>query len=193
MNESLKLSSTLTSFALAGLLSALLEGYPKFRFLGDRGSLLFLGAIFGVALVVCLRIFFGVRSIWKTIAFVAACAVAYPSSFFAAELSDDALGLTMGIFFVGGFAGAFIILAPALFLFCPEVKVRWVFIKAACWSLIGGLLGILGVIAGTFWFTLLWQSGIAFVLGLVLSIQQRHNSTVPRQRSQFPPAPLARA
>lgn len=188
MNESLKLCSSLASFALAGLLSALLQGYPKFRFLGDMGSLLFLGAIFGVALAVCLWIFFGLRSIWKTIAFVAASAVAYPVSFFAAGFTyDNTLGLSwlrnqaghivfQYIFFVGGFAGAFIILAAALFLLCPKLKVRWVFIKATCWSVVGGLLGIFGATVGNFWLTLVWQAGMAFLLGLVLSIQQRRNS-----------------
>src|SRR5689334_943081 len=107
MNESLKLWSSLASFALAGLLLALLQGYPT-RFLGDMGSLLFLGAIFGVALAFCLWIFFELRSIWKMIAFIAACAVAYPLSFFAAGFTyENTFGLNWlryhGVFFVGGF------------------------------------------------------------------------------------------
>jgi hypothetical protein len=187
LNESLKLCSTLASFALAGLLSALLQGYTRFHFLGDMGSLLFLGAIFGVALAVCLSIFFGLRSIWKTIILVAASAVAYPVSFLAAGLTyDNILGLSwlrnqagdiefQYVFFVGGFAGSFIILAAALFLSYPKLKVRWVFINAACWSVVGGLLGILGATVSNFWLTLVWQAGMACLLALVLSIQQRRN------------------
>lgn len=191
MNESLRICLPL---AVAGFVSALLSGYPKFHFLDDRGSLLFLGAIFGVAIAVCLRIFFGLRSIWKTIAFIAASAVAYPLSFLAAEFTYDSwlehqAGSMVFLldFFVGGFTGAFIILAAALFLLCPHVKARSVFINAACWSVVGGLLGIIGVAAGNFWFTLVWQTGMAVLLGVVLLIAQRRNSIGAAQpQKQFP-------
>jgi hypothetical protein len=191
MDESQKFFLSLAGFALAGLLSGLLDKvYDKLSFLNDWGPFLFLGAMFGLAIALCFWIFFRLRSIWKTLTFIAASAAACLVSFFAAGftyditlgvnwLRDQAGHMVMGhVFFAGGFAGAFIILATALFLLLPKLNVGWVFIKAACWSLLGGLLGIIGDAVGDRWLALVWQTGIALVLALMLWFE-KHRLTLP--------------
>jgi len=191
MDESQNFFLSLAGFALAGLLSGLLDKvYDKLPFLKDWGFFLFLGAMFGLAIVLCFWIFFGLRSIWKTLTFIALSAAACFLSVFAAGftydstlgvswLRDQAGHMVMGhVFFAGGFAGAFIILATALFLLPPKLNVGWVFIKAACWSLLGGLLGIIGHAVGDLWLTLVWQTGMAVILALML-LFEKHRLTLP--------------
>jgi hypothetical protein len=85
MNESQKFFLPLAGFALAGLLSGLLDKvYDKLPFLKGWGSFLFLGAMFGLAIALCFWIFFRLRSIWKTLTFIAASAAVCFFSFFAA-------------------------------------------------------------------------------------------------------------
>jgi hypothetical protein len=186
MDESQNCFLSLTGFALAGLLSGLLDQvYDKLPFPKEWGSFLFLGAMFGLAIALCFWIFFRLRSIWKTLTFIAASAAACLLSFLAAGfiyentlgvswLQDQTGRMVMGhVFFTGGFTGAFIILAAALFLLPPKMNVGGVFIKAACWSVLGGLLGIIGQTVGDLWLALVWQTGMALVLALMLWFEKR--------------------
>jgi hypothetical protein len=193
MNRSRKLFLCLGAFALAGLLSAIVDwGYDKLPFPKGFGSFLLLGAIFGFTIAFCLWIFFKLRSLWKTLVFIAASASACLLSFFAAGftyentlgaswLRDQAGHLYMAhVFFAGGFTGAYIILVTSLFLLGAKLNVGPLLIKAACWSLPGGLLGVMGETVGERWLALVWQTGMALVLALMLFFEEYRHAEQPK-------------
>jgi hypothetical protein len=99
--------------------------------------------------------------------------------------------------FVGGFTGAFIILLAALLLLSPRQKIASVLRKGFLGAVIGGFLGIVGHAAGPLVYRLrlllppmglhggdfdislavFWQTGMAFVLALILWFEKdRHEA-----------------
>jgi hypothetical protein len=100
-------------------------------------------------------------------------------------------------FFVGGFTGAFIILLAALLLLSPRQKIASILRKGFLGAVVGGFLGVVGDAAGPLVYRLrlllhpmglhggdsdislavLWQTGMALVLALILWFEKgRHEA-----------------
>jgi hypothetical protein len=108
------------------------------------------GPIFGLMVAAYSVLWEGSRIGWREALFVIASTVAYV----AADISGTAVGLVTGgaekplpAVAVGGYVGAFIVLAAALRLFVPE-KFGSSLLKSALWSFSGCGLGILGWVGG---------------------------------------------
>jgi len=198
MNELAKMRWAFAGLPLAGMASALMTiymysyhyPYPYVRYL-RYGNPLGSG-VFGVSLAVVFWLFLGLHSFWKTAVFIAASIAAAYLAFLSAVLVTGRLFASgppyKGGFFVGGLVGGFVLVAAALFLLFPKPKVWRVVVKAACWSLAGGLLGVIGNASGDLFgrirphlafvpvqqtnsdisLILVWQTGMGLVLALAL-------------------------
>ena len=147
--------------------------------------------VFGAMLAIYFRECDRRVSIWRTIMFVALCIAAYLLSVLLAfRLSLPSVRSTMngsghepqGVSFTAGFVGAFIVLGAALFLFGPG-NVDWRSIGRffGC-ALVGGLLGILSL--RMYWdfqsqllLWAIWQTGVGFCVGYLISREQPDPST----------------
>ena len=148
----------------------------------------------------------------RIVAFVCACAAADLASLFGAfgmEIAMRALStgpasshIPLPVPFAGGFVGAFVIVAAALLLLRPQT-ISWRSLRSTLLAAAGGgLLGIMGWRLGTLhslldsshqqepYFVLfaVWQTGVAFVLGLTL----RHQQTLVAHPNVIPPKISAR-
>ena len=122
------------------------------------------GAIFGVILSAYYAIFLRVRSWARLLSLMAASEAAY---FLAIVLGvytvvsfrplgwsiDSATYVGM---FLGGLAGAFVILIAAQLLLSTRPKWKAALARAALWSLAGGLLGVVGYALGGWLGKVLW-------------------------------------
>lgn len=179
MNKVLKLCLLLATFAAAGLASAFAG---RVRFASHLGVTFFLlmGALFGLSVTICLWIFFGLRSIWKSLAFVSVSAAACLVSVLVAAFTHQATRnmswaghvVLWHAYFAGGFAGAFIILAAAFLLLFPDLNIGWVLLKAVSGALVGGVLGIAGYSMRESLLPILWQPSMALVLALMLWFEE---------------------
>jgi hypothetical protein len=170
-----------TGLAAAGIASTLIS-------IPFKDHQLFLGAIFGTVLVVYFALFEGFRTPVRFIAFIFWCSASYPLSILAVMFNgltaSASLDITLAQFFVGGGVGAFVVLLPGLLLFGPAEMRGDALGLAFFGALGGGILGLLGgeldraiglPRSGDFGASVffVWQSGIAFILGLLLRWGQK--------------------
>lgn len=210
MDQSQKERWSLIIFPLAGLFSALLSLSLNFP-LGFGGMFLF-SAIFGACNAVCLHWLFGLRSVWRTVLFIAASAVSAFISVRAAGWTDSHLALFDPIrgesmvdperLFAGGFVGAFVILITGMWAVSPAPTLWSTLLKAFCGALVGGILGVGGWAAGPLFYrirshlrwtlhggdydqslVIIWETGLALVLALLLRLGGRNPRRVqPEQQ-----------
>jgi hypothetical protein len=204
------IKSSLSLLAIAGLASAV---FTLADFITGDLAQYSVGFIFGLALAIYFAIREGERNPAKIVAFLGACTAAYAAAMFSAFRLDSIflpnnpmgasrLDIPIPVFFGAGCVGALIVLAAGIFLFGPR-EIRWnSFGRVLLWSLGGGILGVLGGGAdglrtrGTyhnFWLLfLIWQTGAAALLGLLLN-RERKLLTAPSQAiSSAPENPRVR-
>lgn len=151
----------------------------------------FLGAIFGAVLGVYFAWFEGLRSPFKFVVFVIACGAAYPFATLIVGVSrlwsPGEIYFNLAQFFVGGGAGAFIVLLAGTLLFGPA-EMRGDTLGLAFFGGLGGsILGLFGGeleraigphrpgdIGMSVYFV--WQTGVALILGLLLRWGQKRYS-----------------
>jgi hypothetical protein len=182
---------------VSGLLTVAIQAYFAF---GPFCA----GLVFGVSLGAYFVVSERVRPVSLAAAFLVASTAAYLISlwalFYAWSFSvwirgihTDAIELSPPLLFVGGWAGAVIVLAAGLVLFGPgaALTVRSLG-RLALWGLVGALLGPLGCACDSLLMRLMpalrswnpegspafsvhvgWQTGVALSLGLLLSRESR--------------------
>lgn len=183
----------------SGFLTCLVPALPLPVRLGDA-AFLFVGLIFGGVIAAHIRLFRGVRSASHLTGFIATCTVAYTISVFATMWSPfrpqflnfsgtSSAAIDSSPFFTGGFVGAAIMCAGIFFLLAPPRNSTKFLLKAFSMSVACGLLGVLGWSVGEeLWnarwlpgfgsnlqyyaLYIIWQTGAASLLGLLLSPQQ---------------------
>jgi hypothetical protein len=167
----------------------------------------FTGAIFGAVISAHFWRFRGMRSGWRVLGFVAISAAAYPIAVNATistpahlaslNFSGNGAGdIDSSQFLTGGILGAAILFTGFFFFLAPATHWPRFLAKAFCFTVFGGFLGVFGWALGGFlsiswrgvqnqgkdWnfysLYLVWQSGIALLLGLLLPAQE-----VPDARS----------
>jgi hypothetical protein len=182
---------------ISGLFTCLVPALP----LGlGRAAFLFVGVIFGLVISAHVRLFRGVRSAFRLIGFTATCTVAYAVSLFATVCSPfrpqflNFSGTSSGAidsspFFTGGFVGAAIMCAGIFFFLAPPRTLTKFLLRAFSISVACGFLGVLGWSVGEqswavrwlprfgngldfYTLYIIWQTGAASLLGLLLSPQQ---------------------
>jgi hypothetical protein len=183
-NESNRAS--LKALTAAGFVSSVLC-----VFLGNADNHALLpGAIFGISLAIYFVVAEDFRTPFRLLAFVCACSASYPLSMWGAVGSGIALNPVLGdltelkragvpliFMFVAGWIGAGIVLFCGVLLFGPaELRRKPLGTTFSC-TLVGGLLGLSGAEidrlllpsqftqAGVY---VIWQTGIALLLGLLL-------------------------
>jgi hypothetical protein len=172
--------------AAAGLGSALFTGMVEFAGYGQRVSE---GLTFGVALAAYFVWYERYRNSVRMAVFVVACTMAFVVSLYAVfpliilfpinhSMSSSSLDVPLPVFFGVGYVGAFIILAAGVFLFSPPGSTSKSLRRVALWSLGGGFLGVIcGAVAGVYHsfplLTLVWQPGVATLLGLLLEQKRK--------------------
>lgn len=199
MNETPRARWSFLAFPLAGMASALMTIRMQID-LRHHPDLLGSG-VFGVSLAAACWLFLGLRSIWKTAAFIAASVAAAYLAVLSAILATGKLFPPgppyEAAFLVGGVVGALVLVVAALCLLSPHLRVWSILIKGAFSSLAGGLLGMYGYAAGDLFgrirprlafvpvqqtnsdisLVLLWQTGMGLVLALALWIDRRQSRT----------------
>ena len=165
-----------TGLAAAGCASALIS-------IPFKDNVLILGAIFGTVLVVYFALFKGMRTPVRFFVFIMVCSAAYPLSILAVMFNgltaSASLDVTLAQFSVGGGVGAFIVLLAGMLLFGPAEMRGDTLGLALFGSFGGGILGLLGgeldraiglPKVGNFDSPvfLVWQSGVALILGVLL-------------------------
>jgi hypothetical protein len=130
--------------ALAGLASGLFSNATTK--LGSDLGWFYPGLVFGVAIAAVFIFHGGVRAPGRLIGFVLASTVAYPiavwSGMMMVAFGKANQKIPIPSFFVAGSVGAFIILLAALVLSGHKVTARPFYL-----ALIGGVLGVIGVLA----------------------------------------------
>jgi hypothetical protein len=186
MNHSVKISPV--GLALAGLVSALLCSVVKDSFTN--------AAIFGTTIGIYLGAFGGLRSFLRLGAFTVACVVAYPLTimivFFLRLGDSQTLDPNLLQFFVAGGVGTFFVLFAGLSLFGTAYTSAAALGFAVLGGFVGGVLGLIGGALdrtyeshhpGEFsiWVYLIWQTGIALTLGLILRWGQNTSPSESRE------------
>jgi hypothetical protein len=139
---------------------------------GQLGIELLVGAVFGGLLALTLAWCGFVQRLWSAIRLVIVATVSYvlavlmafgsqlallpllPTSqqwSMGSELRDSPIAL-----FLGGLAGAFLVLAEVLPLVRPQVGTRTVVVTAGRWSIAGGVFAVIGWVLGPSLGTTLW-------------------------------------
>jgi hypothetical protein len=145
--------SLLPLLTSAGLLSGLITAalvYPA----GKIGWYV-LGGVFGAIMALALAMCELLSGLWKAIVLPVATAASYYLSMYAAgfvELGINSGNFTMGqsptvspvSLFAGGVVGGFFVLSVISILIHPKVGLRTIAVKSIAWSLVGGVLGIIG-------------------------------------------------
>lgn len=176
----------------SGLLTCVLPGVLDVLGLNPDA---FIGAIFGAVISAHFWRFRNVRSGWRVLGFVAISAAAYPIAVNAtintpvhlASLNFSGNGpgdIDSSQFLTGGILGAAILFVGFFFFLAPVTHWPRFLAKAFCFTVIGGFLGVFGWALGGFlsqnhgynWnfvsLYLVWQTGIALLLGLLLPAQE---------------------
>jgi hypothetical protein len=187
---------SLLSFLLAGLASGWMTVRGQWRMLGLANAL---GSLtFGLFMSACFWMFFGLRSIWKTAVFILVSVAAAVLSIWSGVLVVGPLGdfpRYLPEMCVGGYVGAFLILSAASLLLAPNVRLLRSLAKSSCWAIAGGVLAGIGTTAGPAFHTirmrlnpgqpdsdvsllLVWQTGMALVLALMLWTERKHWSSI---------------
>jgi hypothetical protein len=179
---------------MSGVLTCLTLALP---FGLGRAVFLFVGFVFGAVVSAHFWLFRGVRSAFGVIGFIATCTVAYTVSVFATmwtpfrlqilNFSGSGSGaVDSSPFLIGGFLGAAILCAGMHFFLAPSKNWPKFLLKAVCISVACGFLGVLGWAAGeqlsnarwlptdqeAYALYIIWQTGAAALLGLLLSPQE---------------------
>jgi hypothetical protein len=192
---------TISVFGCAGALSGILTLRPPVpgEFLSESG--IYVGAVFGVILSICLWVFHSPRSIGRSLAIVMSSTIAYIaaqfSTIWAYEWMPSLFNETRSgdppsyVMFVGGVVGALMISATVLLLYRDEgTKVgKGILI---C-TLGGGVLGVLGYSLGFLFASqdpsqhrdmpgmiplfVMWQAGMGCLLEVALPEPLRRAST----------------
>ena len=154
----------------------------------------FTGAIFGAVISAHFWRFRGMRSGWRVLGFVATSTAAYPIAvnatistpvhLAALNFSGHGAGdIDSSQFLTGGILGAAILFAGFFFFLAPVTRWPRFLAKAFCFTAFGGFLGVFGWALGGFisrdqgnnWnfysLYVVWQAGIALLLGLLLPVQ----------------------
>jgi len=178
-----KSSKLALCLALAGLGSALLGSLSELiieRFAStgiSQGSFLFtqpliFGAVLGVYFLRRDR-----GEIWRVFVFIAAAIAAYWAAISAGARIEEVFPRSSEPFSFypvplgAGFVGALVILGSALFLFgTGNLGWRWL-LKVPLWATAGGLLATAGWEDAQL-LPLIWQTGIGFCLGLMISDEE---------------------
>ena len=168
----------------AGLLSGFITvglAYPAGRFGGTV-----LGGVFGAVMAVALSISGVLQGIWKIAVLLVVAAGAYFSSTMVAFVVE--LGVqtenstTMGhqptvspvSLFAGGVVGGFLILGAFSILVNPELGFRPLAKKVLGWSLVGGVLGIVGWALGPSLGVAIWS--VVHDMGLTSPTESLQNA-----------------
>jgi hypothetical protein len=157
-----------------------------------QNHLMILGAVFGVVIVLCLMLFEGIRAPFRIAAFILACSASFPLSILGAMVFGIRTPQTMHIslldLFVGGGIGAFLVLLSGILLFGPAgmrgESLGLAFLCSFCGSILGLLGGELNLALGHLqrgdsgsyfgsWVFIVWQSGVALTLGVLLARGKR--------------------
>jgi hypothetical protein len=162
------LAGYLLTGSIAGLASCI---FPRLFFFAPDLNQYLLGAVFGLLLVLFLRIFQGRRSFFHSFAFVVSSAVAYMAAWHAASFADgrwlpiylpllDVSPTDAVLMIAGGSAGAFVLFPAFYFLFAQWKSWDEFLTKlllAVTTSVILGVLGwALWASVGTSAWRLLW-------------------------------------
>ena len=190
----MKLNKNLISvivFPLVGLASAFLAIRTKWTQVGLYN---FLGSIgFGFLMSICFWIFAGLRSLWRTVAFILISNWAAVLAFFlSAFLATSSVGHNLGYppkylldKCVGGYAGAFVLISAMLLLLARDVRVLMTILKSAAWAVSGTIFAAIATeLTDQFYpirqaldihqteediaLMIVWQTGMALILALVL-------------------------
>jgi hypothetical protein len=188
-------------FGIAGVVSGILTLHPPIprEFLSVSG--IYVGAIFGVVLSICLWVFHSPRSVGRSLAIVMSSTIAYIAAEFSTIWADQWVPALFNdartgdppsyVMFVGGVVGAFIISATVLLLYRDEGTKLGKGILIC--TLGGGALGVLGYSLGLLFSSqdpsqrgdmpwtiplfAIWQAGMGCLLETVLPEPLRGAST----------------
>jgi hypothetical protein len=189
--------SSIALLALAGCGSAALTLFttsvPRLEF-----QIFYVGFIFGVTLCVYFLAYEGYRNPAKIGGFICACIAAYPAAVFAGfglqtvfpvngSMGSAGLDIPMPVFFAAGALGALIVITAGVMLFGDHNIGRNAVRMVLLGTVGGGILGVIGGGAdglrtrGTYHdlvlLFLIWQPGVAALLGQVLRYQR---GTLPK-------------
>lgn len=188
---------TISVFGCAGALSGILTLHPPVPrdFLSESG--IYVGAVFGVILSICLWVLHRPRSVGRSLAIVMSSTIAYIAAMFATVYAAPLFNYTGGgdppsyVMFVGGVVGASMISATVLLLYRDEGTKLGKGILIC--TLGGGVLGVLGYSLGFLFANqdssqhrdmpgmiplfVIWQAGIGCLLELALPEPVRGAST----------------
>lgn len=195
-------------FGLAGLISAsALIIADDHHWIPRLAPFAWVGITFGFFIAICFWIYVGLQSIGKQALFICSCTVAYYLSVLVANVWDSHVpalnslrwgnwGPGAEVFFVAGWVGGFVVLAAALLILLPQQAAWRVLLKAAGWSLVGGILGALGYVMERFsveqpyrWLQVIgnaslfviWQTGMALLLALAFRLEHGSSNARPVQ------------
>jgi hypothetical protein len=188
-------------FGCAGVLSGILTLHPPVPRDFLSGSDIYVGAVFGVILSICLWVFHRPRSVGRSLAIVMSSTIAYIAAFFSTVWADEWMRplfnyASIGdppsyVMFVGGVVGALIISATVLLLYRDEGTKLGKGILIC--TLGGGVLGVLGYSLGFLFASqdssqhgdmpgmiplyVMWQAAMGCLLEVVLPEPVRGAST----------------
>jgi hypothetical protein len=191
METQSRLRWSLLGLPIAGLASALVALRAS---LGVLERVNVLGSLtFGIFLSAWFWAFLGFRSIGKTLAFIILSPIAAVLAVWTAVFFDGRFGISdpndLRLYFIGGYTGAFFLLVAVSLLVSGNVKLlRAILLGLGC-GVFGGLLAVVGRIAGTafrgYWMQInpgqpepdtslifMWHIGMALVLGLALWLEE---------------------
>ena len=178
--------------SLTGFLSGMITSglvYPT----GKLGGY-FLGCVFGASLAAPLLAYGMLRGPWKAICLPVMAAAAYYFSIVVAavvELNLPWQNWSMGqdsrnspvALFAGGFAGGFLVLGGIAFLVYSKVGIRTLATKSLAWSVVGGVLGVIGWMLGPSLGMFIW-SGV-HALGLTAPTETFQNALYGETSHQY--------
>lgn len=159
--------SLVVALGFAGLISALLVICAPSG--NDMLGYFFPGTLFGATLSACLWLCRVVRVLWKLAAITLLSSIALPISILISTYLEvfspwplhtpgTPIADTSSVaLFAGGVSGSFLLLATLLLIVGSERRVKKALFRALCWSLLGGVLGVIGWNLGPWLGNALWS------------------------------------
>lgn len=169
--------------SLAGLLSGLVTTGLEYPI--GKDGMYALGCVFGAFVAVALVVCGVLRQFWRAILLPFAAAGAFYLSWLAAGIvgfglasrdpyvDQPFIGYPIAMF-VGGVVGGFVVLGTISILVHPKVGIRTIAVNTSAWSLVGGVLGIVGWLLGPSLGMVIW-SGV-HGLGLAVPTESSQNA-----------------